>query len=147
MKERIHLKKMGSFFCKKIAPTVLVTVGAVGIIYSVIPEVNVLVRRYGLEAAYFQLQISKEKMFKNLFFGLQFLIFSLHPLYLIFKGPLIPSAIKLLTTYRTPPRVCGAVRQFPEIWGTSKGNPGSDALHLPTFQWREAATMLTASIS
>ena len=29
MKERIHLKKMGSFFCKKIAPTVLVTVGAV----------------------------------------------------------------------------------------------------------------------
>ena len=57
MKERIHLKKMGSFFCKKIAPTVLVTVGAVGIIYSVIPEVNVLVRRYGLVAAYFQLQI------------------------------------------------------------------------------------------
>ena len=57
MKERIHLKKMGSFFCKKIAPTVLVTVGAVGIIYFVIPEVNVLVRRYGLEAAYFQLQI------------------------------------------------------------------------------------------
>ena len=57
MKERIHLKKMGSFFCKKSAPTVLVTVGAVGIIYSVIPEVNVLVRRYGLEAAYFQLQI------------------------------------------------------------------------------------------
>lgn len=57
MKERIHLKKMGSFFCKKIAPAVLVTVGAVGIIYSVIPEVNVPVRRYGLEAAYFQLQI------------------------------------------------------------------------------------------
>ena len=57
MKERIHLKKMGSFFCKKIAPTVLVTVGAVGIIYSVIPDVNVPVRRYGLEAAYFQLQI------------------------------------------------------------------------------------------
>ena len=40
MKERIHLKKMGSIFCKKIAPTVLVTVGAVGIIYSVIPEVS-----------------------------------------------------------------------------------------------------------
>ena len=40
MKERIHLKKMGSFFCKKIAPTVLVTVGAVGIIYFVIPEVS-----------------------------------------------------------------------------------------------------------
>ena len=57
MKKRIHLKKMGSFFCKKIAPTVLVTVGAVGTIYSVIPEVNVPVRRYGLEAAYFQLQI------------------------------------------------------------------------------------------
>ena len=46
MKERIHLKKMGSFFCKKIAPTVLVTVGAVGIIYSVLPEVNVPARRY-----------------------------------------------------------------------------------------------------
>lgn len=30
MKKRIHLKKMGSFFCKKIAPTVLVTVGAGG---------------------------------------------------------------------------------------------------------------------
>ena len=57
MKERIHLKKMGSFFGKKIAPTVLLTVGAVGIIYSVIPEVNVPVRRYGLEATYFQLQI------------------------------------------------------------------------------------------
>ena len=40
MKKRIHLKKMGSFFCKKIAPAVLVTVGAVGIIYSVIPEVS-----------------------------------------------------------------------------------------------------------
>ena len=58
MKERIHLKKDGFvFLCKKIAPTILLTVGAVSIIYSVIPEVNVPVRRYGLEAAYFQLQI------------------------------------------------------------------------------------------